>query len=130
MHCSCFRKVVIFSFLLFSISMSILAQTVVRIGTRNPKLGKDSYGLNCKVLDDFTGLQIDNATLYLMTKDSVVVDSAQTKKGRCTFMVNRDKSFRSCIIKVTHPGYQTLYSAYSLRYVGKQTFFDLPDMYM
>ena len=110
--------------------MSVLAQTVVRIGTRNPKLGKDSYGLNCKVLDDFTGLQIDNATLYLMTKDSVVVDSAQTKKGRCTFMVNRDKSFRSCIIKVTHPGYQTLYSAYSLRYVGKQTFFDLPDMYM
>ncbi|MDE7118102.1 MAG: hypothetical protein K2O61_05620, partial [Bacteroidaceae bacterium] len=44
--------------------------------------------------------------------------------------VKRDKSFRSCIIKVIHPDYPTHYSTYSLKYVGKSRNFKLPIIYL
>lgn len=58
------------------------------------------------------------------------MDSAQTRGDYFSFRVKRDKSFRSCIIKVTHPNYQTQYSTHSLKYVGKKTYFDIPIIYI
>ncbi|MDE7118341.1 MAG: hypothetical protein K2O61_06840, partial [Bacteroidaceae bacterium] len=69
--------------------------------------------------------------MYLLNKDSVTLDSTQIKgRDMFSFRVNRDKSFRSCIIKVIHPDYQTLYSTHSLKSVRKNAFFDLPTLFV
>ncbi len=111
-------------------AMPMLAQVVVVRTNQDPSLGREFYMLNVKVLDNFTGSSINDVQTYLMNKDSVVIDSTQSKNGRCSFKVKRDKAFRSCIIKMVHPDYQTLLSAHSLKLVGKQNYFSLPDQYM
>ena len=74
---------------------------------------------------------IKGAKVYLLNKDSVMLDSTQIKgRDMFSFRVNRDKSFRSCIIKVMHPDYQTLYSMHSLKFVGKNAYFDLPTLFV
>ena len=80
----------------------------------------DYYWLSGRVHDNFTDAGIKGAKVYLLNKDSVMLDSTQIKgRDMFSFRVNRDKSFRSCIIKVMHPDYQTLYSMHSLKFVGK-----------
>ena len=60
-----------------------------------------------------------------------MLDSTQIKgHDMFSFRVNRDKSFRTCIIKVMHPDYQTLYITHSLKSVGKNAYFDLPTLFM
>jgi hypothetical protein len=91
----------------------------------------DTFWLEGHVRDNFTDTRIDKAKVYLLSKDSVIRDSTQVTIGDIfSFRVKRDKSFRSCIIKVTHPGYQTLYSTHSLKYVGKNAFFTIPTIFL
>jgi len=90
----------------------------------------DTYRLSGQVHDNFTDAGLDSAKVYLMNKDSVILDSALTKYARYSFNVKRDKSFRSCIIKVACPHYQTHYSNYSLKYVGKNATFKLPTIFI
>ena len=121
----------LFFFLLSSIKMS--AQLVVIgkvVGKSDPSIGKDNYKLTFAVIDDFTGARIPNVKAYLMTKDSITIDSLTSKNGNCSFKMKRDKNIQSCIIKLTHPNYYPLYSAHSLKYVGKQNNFSLPDLNM
>jgi hypothetical protein len=121
----------IVSFLtVLSISLSVKPQAVIVSGSQDPTLGKEFYQLNFKVLDNFTGIRIPYVNAYLMTTDSVVVDSVQDKDGNFSFKVKRDKAFRSCIIKLTHPDYQTVSNAHSLKSVGKQNYYNLPDLFM
>ena len=65
-----------------------------------------------------------------MDKDSVVLDSMLTKGYGLYFQVKRDKSLRSCIIKIMHPDYPAHYSIHSLKYVGKNRSFHLPPIYL
>jgi len=90
----------------------------------------NGFWLNGHVRDNFTDAGIKEAKVYLLSKDSVIRDSTQTRDDYFSFRVKRDKSFRSCIIKVTHPGYQTLYSSHSLKYVGKNAYFTIPTIYI
>ena len=91
----------------------------------------DYYWLSGRVHDNFTDAGIKGAKVYLLNKDSVMLDSTQIKgRDMFSFRVNRDKSFRSCIIKVMHPDYQTLYSMHSLKFVGKNAYFDLPTLFV
>lgn len=90
----------------------------------------DTFGLYGHIRDGFTNAGIENATVFLMNMDSVILDSMQRKRDSFYFDVKRDKSFRSCIIKVTHPDYPTHYSTHSLKYVGKNRIFDLPVIYL
>ena len=111
-------------------AMSAQAQVVIVSGNRDPSIGREYYRMNFDVLDNFTGSRVNDVKAYLMTKDSVVIDSLQSNNGRCSFKVKRDKAFRSCIIKMVHPDYQTLLTAHSLKQVGKQNYFSLPDQFM
>ena len=65
----------------------------------------DRFNLTGYIRDSFTDAGIKDAKVYLLSKDSVILDSAKTmigySSGRFSFKVKRDKSFRSCIIKVT-----------------------------
>ena len=125
------NKKSIITALLVLIALRASSQVViVSGGSQDPSLGRDFYMLSFDVLDNFTGVRIKDVKAYLMTKDSVVIDTLQSKSGRCSFKVKRDKTFRSCIIKITHPDYQTLLTAHSLKLVGKQNYFDLPDQFM
>jgi hypothetical protein len=91
----------------------------------------DYYWLSGRVHDNFTDAGIKGAKVYLLNKDSVMLDSTQIKgRDMFSFRVNRDKSFRSCIIKVMHLDYQTLYSMHSLKFVGKNAYFDLPTLFV
>ena len=94
----------------------------------------DRFNLTGYIRDSFTDVGIREAKVYLLSKDSVILDSAKTligySSGRFTFKVKRDKSFRSCIIKVTHPSYQSNYSTHSLKYVGKNAKYELPPIYV
>lgn len=94
----------------------------------------DRFNLTGYIRDSFTDVGIRDAKVYLLSKDSVILDSAKTligySSGRFSFKVKRDKSFRSCIIKVTHPSYQSNYSTHSLKYVGKNAKYELPPIYV
>jgi hypothetical protein len=90
----------------------------------------NTFWLNGHVHDNFTDAGIDKAKVYLLSKDSVIRDSTQTTGDYFSFRVKRDNSFRSCIIKVMHPNYQTLYSTHSLKYVGKNAYFTIPTIYI
>jgi hypothetical protein len=94
----------------------------------------DIFSLGGYIRDDFTDVGIEKAKVYLLSKDSVVLDSTQTiggySSGYFLFRVKRDKSFRSCIIKVTHPNYNSSYSSHSLKYVGKNADFELPPIFI
>ena len=94
----------------------------------------DIFGLGGYIRDNFTDAGIEKAKVYLLSKDSVVLDSTQTiggySSGYFLFRVKRDKSFRSCIIKVTHPNYNSSYSSHSLKYVGKNADFELPTIFV
>ena len=94
----------------------------------------DIFGLGGYIRDNFTDAGIEKAKVYLLSKDSVVLDSTQTiggySSGYFLFRVKRDKSFRSCIIKVTHPNYNSSYSSHSLKYVGKNADFELPPIFI
>ena len=91
----------------------------------------DYYWLRGRVHDNFTDAGIKGANVYLLNKDNITLDSTKIKgRDMFSFRVNRDKSFRSCIIKVVHPDYQTLYSTHSLKSVGKSAFFDLPTIFV
>ena len=72
----------IVSFLtVLSISLSVKPQVVIVSGSQDPTLGKEFYQLNFKVLDNFTGIRIPYVNAYLMTTDSVVVDSVQVQQA-------------------------------------------------
>ena len=94
----------------------------------------DRFNLTGYIRDSFTDVGIKDAKVYLLSKDSVILDSAKTmigySSGRFSFRVKRDKSFRSCIVKVTHPSYQSNYSTHSLKYVGKNAKYELPPIYV
>lgn len=124
-------KRILFSLFFLNVNALVFAQGVVMVVEhRDPNIGKEFYGLNVNVYDNFTGHSIKDVKAYLMTKDSVIIDSLQTTNGRFSFKVKRDMGLRSCILKMTHPTYQTLYSTHSLRQVGKQINFSLPDQFM
>lgn len=69
-----------------------------------------------------------------MNNDSIVQDSAKTLSGYSSgffrFNVKRDKSFRSCIIKVVHLSYQTSYSLRTLKHVGKNARYEVPTIFV
>ena len=64
-----------------SISLSVKPQVVIGSGSQDPTLGKEFYQLNYKVLNNFTGIRITYVNAYLMTTDSVVVDSVQVQQA-------------------------------------------------
>ncbi|MDE5739883.1 MAG: hypothetical protein K2H92_06185, partial [Bacteroidaceae bacterium] len=90
----------------------------------------NTFMLYGRIRDGFTDAVIENATVYLMNQDSVILDSVLKTGYSFRFDVKRDKSFRSCIIKVAHPDYPTHYSTHSLKYVGKNRTADLPIIYL
>lgn len=103
---------------------------------------KDAFTLSGYVIDSFTGAGIKDVNVYLLSKDSIVIDSTVTKvvnfrRGRpggsyglYRFSEKRSDSFRSCYIKLVHPDYVSNSKQYTLKYVGKQVSFELPDMKM
>ena len=124
---------VLVSLLLFLSPNGVSAQLrSVTIGrpASDPTIGRENYRLSFSVVDNFTDARINNVKAWLMTKDSMLVDTMTAKYGNCSFKIKRDKNLRSCIIKLTHPDYQTSYSTHSLKSVGKQNRFNLPDLDM
>lgn len=94
----------------------------------------DTFSLGGYIRDSFTDAGIQDAKVYFLSMDSVVQDSTLTFGGYSTgyfsFRVKRDKSLRSCIIKVSYPNYQTQYSVHSLTSVKKNARFQLPAIYI
>ena len=94
----------------------------------------DRFSLGGYIRDNFTDAGIEKAKVYLLSKDSVILDSTQTiggySSGYFQFSVKRDRAFRSCIIKVAHPNYNSNYSSHSLKYVGKSANFELPPIFV
>ena len=92
---------------------------------------KDSVWISGEVHDGFTGERIDSAKVFLLNKDSVVLDSTSTDRwSNFYFKVKRDKSFRSCIIKVERPKYQMCYRSFSLRYAGRSIELRVPTIFI
>ena len=94
----------------------------------------NAFSLDGYVRDDFTNAGIADANVYLLNNDSIVQDSAKTLSGYSSgffrFNVKRDKSFRSCIIKVVHPSYKTSYSLRTLKNVGKNAGYEVPTIFV
>ena len=89
------------------------------------------YYFLSQVRDGFTNAKIGGVNVYLMNEDSVVLDSCKSNSsGSFSIKVRREWKLKSCIIKITSPGYRTHYSSHSLRYVGKTQFHRVPDLFM
>ena len=92
---------------------------------------KDYYYFISQVRDGFTNAKIGNVNVYLLTKDSVTLDSCKSSSsGSFSIKVRREWELKSCIIKITCPGYRTHYSSHSLRYVGKTQFHRVADLFI
>lgn len=85
------------------------------------------------IKDSFTNAGIYNVTVTLMSDDSVAIDSQKVQyynEGK-TYM---DSYYRfkvpsvagKYIIRATHADYDTCYVAYEVKYVARNTYFDVP----
>ncbi|MBO5632998.1 MAG: hypothetical protein J5965_28400, partial [Aeriscardovia sp.] len=91
----------------------------------------DSILIRGYVRDNFTNAEITSGRAYFMNSDSVVLDSMPIRSwGGFRIKVKRDEIPRSCIIKVEHADYETQYDEFSLRYIGKKEFFELPTIFI
>lgn len=89
-----------------------------------------SYWLRGHVRDGFTNAGVDKAKVYLLNTDSLVIDSTETRGDYFSFNLKRNGDLKSCIIRMSHPDYNINHSTHSLKYVGKNAFFDLPTIYV
>lgn len=95
------------------------------------KAQREYFYLTSQVKDNFTNLAIEDVNAYLLSKDSLVLDSTNTTNtGSFSFKIKRELKLKSCIIKLTHPKYQTEYITQSLRHVGKTQYFKLPELFI
>ena len=95
------------------------------------KAQREFYYLTSQVKDNFTNERIKDVKVYLLNNDSLILDSANTTNtGSFSIEIKRNLKLKSCIIKLTHPNYQTLYSRQSLRHVGKTQYFKLPELFI
>ena len=91
----------------------------------------DSILIRGDVRDNFTNAEITSGRAFFMNSDSVVLDSMPIRSwGGFRIKVKRDEIPRSCIIKVEHADYETQYDEFSLRYIGKKEFFELPTIFI
>lgn len=102
----------------------------------------DSITLTGYVFDNFTHAGIGDVKVYLMTKDSVVLDSTTTVAGnfwhggtqyidaQYTFIIKNRKTLRKCIVKTKHHNFQTASTSKSLRYPDKNGIIEMPDLFL
>ena len=91
----------------------------------------DSILIRGAVRDNFTNAEITSGRVYFMNSDSVVLDSMPFRRwGGFRIKVKRDEIPRSCIIKVENADYETQYNEFSLRYIGKKEFYELPTIFI
>ncbi len=102
----------------------------------------DSLLICATAYDDFTHAGIKDSKAYLMTRDSVVIDSCvaifeplfydkkRIEYGGFRFHIKKNKSLRECIVKVVHPNYHPVSRSQSLRYLGKVVRLTIPSMFM
>ena len=111
-------KIFILLFLAFAPLHFVLAQN-------------DSILIRGAVRDNFTNAEITSGRVYFMNSDSVVLDSMPFRRwGGFRIKVKRDEIPRSCIIKVENADYETQYNEFSLRYIGKKEFYELPTIFI
>ena len=112
----------------------IILTIILALVALTAKAQADRFSLGGYIRDNFADAGIEKAKVYLLSKDSVILDSTQTIGGHSSgyflFRVKRDRHFRSCIIKVAHPNYNTNYSSHSLKYVGRNANFELPPIFV
>lgn len=89
-----------------------------------------TYWLRGHLRDGFTNSAIKDAKVYLLNTDSVVLDSVPVRGENFSFRLKRDKTFKSCIIRVSHPDYQTYHGTYSLKAVGKGAYLDIDPIFI
>ncbi len=99
------------------------------------KAQRDSLRItSSEIRDDFTNVYINTGKAYLLTHDSVLVDSTDFyytgRYGAFVFRAERSKLGRSFIIKTTSPDYEPSYNSYSLKYKTKQSLYNLPIIFM
>ena len=86
------------------------------------------------IRDDFTNAKINTGKAYIMTRDSVVIDSTELYdnglNGTFHFYVEKAKLGRSFIVKTTNPDYEPSYNSFSMKYMSKQSSYDLSAIYM
>lgn len=87
------------------------------------------------IRDSFTKVGIEDVKITLMTADSTVLDT-------CTAWRNGNQSNDFCyrfqipakpntyIVRATHPNYDDAYVKYTVKYVGRNRYFDAPWHYM
>lgn len=88
------------------------------------------------VYDKFTRHAVSGAMAYLMSTDSVVIDSARVFYGNNDYGLDANYHFsiprmkRQYIVKVTHPEFETGYVNVNVSSPGRNTYIDAPWHYL
>lgn len=134
-----FSRFIINPMKFFVIFCTIFLQSIVKINAQNKQ---QEFHLKGTVYDSFTGAGIENAKVYLLNSDSIIVDSTTVKTGDCgkggtnnfdaifTFIMSKPKSSHFNIVKICHKDYETVYHKQSYKYVGRQKTLEMPKLYM
>ncbi|UKK60277.1 hypothetical protein L6470_04495 [Prevotella communis] len=83
------------------------------------------------IRDDFTNAVVKGGKAYVLTRDSLVVDSTEiSDDGTFYLTVKRSIFGQTLIIKTINPDYEPQYNDYSMKYMGKKDVLYLPAIYM
>lgn len=114
---------VLFCVCIFFSSMTSVAQTT------NAKKNIDIWG---HIRDSFTNASIKDVNITLMATDSTVIDTTRVfdvNEGRgiydATYKFTVPAVARHYIIKASHPDYEDAYVNLNMKYVKRNTFFDV-----
>lgn len=94
---------------------------------------EQSLILNGHVVDSFTGCGVENAMVFLLSVDSVIIDSTMVNyknKGMpymdSYYQFKIPAVHKKYIIKVQQPEYHDCYVDYEVKYIARNTEFDVP----
>lgn len=90
------------------------------------------------VKNSFTKVGVPDTKITLMAEDSTVIDTVRVNKPRQNAGYKYDAMYRfkipaqkaRYIIKAEHPDYEDCYVDYDIKYVARNTYFDVPWHYM
>lgn len=134
-----FSRIIISYMKFFVILCAIFLQPIAKIKAQNTQ---QEFRLKGTVYDSFTGAGIENAKVYLLNSDSIIVDSTTVGTGDCgeggtnnfdaifTFTMSKPKSSDFNIVKICHKDYETVYHKQSYKYVGRRNDLKMPKLYM
>ncbi len=112
-----FSRIIMNHMKFFVIFCAIFLQPIAKIKAQNTQ---QEFRLKGTVYDSFTGAGIENAKVYLLNSDSIIVDSTTIETGDCgeggtnnfdaifTFTMSKPKSSDFNIVKICNKDYETV----------------------